>query len=400
MKKRILFVDDENLVLQGLQRMLRPLRDQWEMEFVTSGPAALARLNQAAFDVLVSDMRMPGMNGAELLDQARRLHPQVVRVILSGYADRDLTMQCVSCAHQYLSKPCDPELLKTTVTRASNPAGLMASERLRQLVGQMSALPSVPVLYTQVVELLNKPEVALEQVAGLIAQDIAMTAKILKLVNSAFFGLRREITNTQEAVGYLGVETIKALVLSLHVFSQYEKRSLGGVGIEAVWHHSLAAAALAREIAHMEGAPLKLADACYSAAVLHDAGKLVLADNYAAQYGQVLRMVQREGFPSHEAEQAVFGANHAEVGGYLLGLWGLPGPMVEAIGAHHQPARVESPAFGPLAAVHAADILAHRQNRGDSSGRAPAVDKKFLAAAGLEDRWTVWQSTLNSAPRS
>lgn len=395
MKKRILFVDDENLVLQGLQRMLRPMRDEWEMEFVTSGAAALARMKEMPFDVLVSDMRMPGMDGAELLNQVRQAHPQTVRIILSGYADRDLTMRCVSCAHQYLAKPCDSQLLKTTVSRVSNPAGLRPSERLRQLVGQMSHLPSIPVLYSKVVELLNRPEVSLAQVAALIAQDIAMTAKILKLVNSAFFGLRREITNTEEAVGYLGVETIKALVLSLHVFAQYEPRSLGGVGIEAIWQHSLATGGLAREIARLEGAPLKRVDECFSAAVLHDAGKLVLADNYPHQYGQVMHKHQWEGLSSHEAEREVFGTDHAEVGGYLLGLWGLPVPIVEAILLHHRPGQMASRGFGPVVAVHAANALAQQQSRPVAGGRPALVDLAFLTAQGLRERWLAWQTALS-----
>src|ERR1700733_7175339 len=152
MKKRILFVDDEDFALRGLERLLRSMREEWDMEFVDSGEKALARMNGAAFDVIVSDMRMPGMNGAELLNEVMKHHPKTVRLILSGYADRDLILKCVGSTHQYLAKPCEAESLKAAVSRASNLEGSLQSERLKSLVGQMSRLPSIPSLYMQVVE--------------------------------------------------------------------------------------------------------------------------------------------------------------------------------------------------------------------------------------------------------
>ena len=105
-KTRILFVDDEPLVLQGLQRMLRPMRNEWEMAFVESGRRALEEMATLPFQVVVSDMRMPGMNGAQFLSHVQELYPRTVRLILSGHADKDLIMKCVGTAHQFLAKPC------------------------------------------------------------------------------------------------------------------------------------------------------------------------------------------------------------------------------------------------------------------------------------------------------
>ncbi|MBV9849174.1 MAG: response regulator [Armatimonadetes bacterium] len=114
---RVLFVDDESHILSGLQRMLRPLRHEWAMTFAEGGPAALDALAGAEFDVIVTDMRMPGMSGAQLLAEVRRRHPRVARIVLSGQSDREHLQQLAQTPHEYLSKPCDTELLKETVRR-------------------------------------------------------------------------------------------------------------------------------------------------------------------------------------------------------------------------------------------------------------------------------------------
>ena len=218
-KKRIIFVDDEPLVLQGLQRMLRSMRDEWEMEFMDGGAKALERMAQAHFDVVVSDMLMPGMNGAALLAEVMQRHPHTVRIILSGHADKDLILKCVGSTHQYLSKPCDADVLKATVRRASAVDSGLKDETLRKLVGSMDRLPSIPTLYTEIVEALRDPEVSVETIGEIVGKDPGMTAKILKLVNSAFFGLRRQVASPAEAANYLGLDTIRSLVLSINAFS-------------------------------------------------------------------------------------------------------------------------------------------------------------------------------------
>src|SRR6266446_223491 len=222
MKKRILFVDDEPMVLDGLQRMLRPMRAEWEMVFVASGSEALELMGQAPFDVVVSDMRMPQMNGAELLAEVLKRYPQTVRLILSGHADKDLILKCVGSTHQYLAKPCRPEHLKAAITRAGELNESLKDKGLRNLISCMERVPSMPKLYIEIVEKLEDPGVGLDVIGDIIGKDIGMAAKILKLVNSSFFGLGREISEPAEAVSYLGVETIKSLVLCVQVFTQFE----------------------------------------------------------------------------------------------------------------------------------------------------------------------------------
>jgi HD-like signal output (HDOD) protein len=396
-KKRILFVDDESLVLQGLQRVLRHMRNEWEMEFVDSGAKALERMAQADFDVVVSDMRMPGMNGAQLLTEVMMRYPSTVRLILSGHADQDLIMKCVGSTHQYLAKPCDPDALKATVCRASALDAALQNKTLQKLTSQMDRLPSLPSLYVEVVEKLQTPEVALEEVAMIIAKDIGMTAKILKLVNSAFFGLRRQIASPEEAVAYLGLDTIKALVLSINAFSQFEHVKIGGGSLESLWDHSLNTAAAAKLIALAENAERRIADEAFIAGMLHDTGKLVLASNFAEQYNEVVRLARENKQEIWMIELEVFGATHADVGGYLLGLWGLPVPVIEAIALHHNPGKTTHKTFSPLTAVHAANVLSYESRRSDNGTSAGQIDAKYLDELGLSDRPDAWRMTLRES---
>lgn len=191
MKRRILFVDDEPNVLQGLQRMLRPMRSEWEMEFAGGGEEALQKMEQAPFDVIVSDMRMPGMNGAQLLKEVARRYPDTVRIVLSGHSDREYILQLVTTTHQYLAKPCDAQTIKDTVNRACALRDLLTSKELSALVSQVKSLPSLPSLYTRIIEILQSDDPSLQKIGQIVSEDIAMSAKVLQLVNSSFFGIAR-----------------------------------------------------------------------------------------------------------------------------------------------------------------------------------------------------------------
>ena len=391
MKKRILFVDDEVLVLQGLQRMLRPMREEWDMEFIDSGAKALERMAQSPFDVIVSDMRMPGMNGAELLGRVMQQYPKTVRLILSGHADKELTLKCVGSTHQFLAKPCDPEAIRATVRRASATDDALQSDTLKRIVAKMDRLPSIPSLYKEIVEALHDPEVTLETIGNIIAKDIAMTAQILKLVNSAFFGLSRQVSSPAEAANYLGLDTIRSLVLSINAFSQYESVKIEGFSFSVLWAHSLDTGAAAKAIAKMEGADRKLADESFVSGLLHDTGKIVLAANYVDRYGEVLRLMQNDGLDQCQAEQQIFGANHTDVGGYLLGLWGLPVPVVEAIAFHHRPSSAAEKIFCPLTAVHVDNAFVHCPVGTDAASPDLRLDTAYLTDLGLASRVAVWR---------
>lgn len=395
MKIRILFVDDEPMVLQGLQRVLRRMRDEWDTAFANSGPEALEKLSQEPFDVIVSDMRMPGMDGGKLLSVVKERYPHMVRIILSGQSDKTMVMKTVKPAHQYLAKPCDDATLKACLEQARLIQGMMTEDTLRGLISQIETLPSLPALYMEIMNELEKENASIKIIGSIISRDIGMTAKILQLVNSAFFGFRRHIASPAEAVELLGLETIKVLVLSVEIFSQLDQNKVRGLSVEGLWDHSMTTGVYAKTIAVQEKLGQALVEDAFMAGVLHDAGKLVLAANLPDKYQQVLTLAQN-GSTISEAERQVLGVTHAEVGGYLLALWGLPQDIIEAISFHHEPSKQQTRELGCLTVVHVANDLAHRAREPEVPS---GLDMAYLNELRLENRLPLWQGSCQTTIR-
>lgn len=389
--KRIIFVDDEPRVLQGLQRMLRPLRHEWDMAFMESGKEVLDTLAERPVNVVVSDLQMPGMDGTALFAEIRQRHPEVVRIVLSGHLSKGTTRRAVGVAHQYVSKPCDAEILKRTINRAFGLRTLLDDESLTRLLAQTQSLPSLPSLYAEIIAELQKPNMSIKKVGEIISKDAAMTAKVLQLVNSAFFGLPRHVSGPAQAAILLGTDTIQALALGLGIFSEFKKPSVSALKLEPLWKHTVQTAALAKKIAIAETAEREVADDALMAGVLHDVGKLVLAQNFPKRYDQATQRAREKRIGQVDAEREVFGATHGEVGAYLLGLWGLPDPIVEAVAFHHCPAKAMEIALSPLTAVHAANILEHNQNGAQKDNGLSQLDLHYLSDLGLADRIPAWQ---------
>jgi HD-like signal output (HDOD) protein len=391
MKSRILFVDDEKNVIQGLKRMLHSMRHEWDMGFAMSGQDALDILDRDRYDVLVTDMRMPGMSGAQLLNEVMHRYPHMVRIVLSGNADQEMILKSVRSAHQYLSKPCSPEILKSTVARAHALRGVLADDSLKGLVSGIETLPSLPSLYVEIMEALQSPSSSLKEVGEIISKDLGMTAKILQMVNSAFFGLSRQVSDPSQAVNLLGIETIKALVLSIQIFSLFDQESCPSFSLDRLWNHSMLTGSFAKLIAREEGQNASIVWDSYTAGMLHDLGKLLLSTNSSQQYQSALSVAENENRSIWEVEQEMFGISHAELGAYLTGLWGLRDSVVEAIAYHNRPERCVAREFAPLTAVHVADALAH-EGRGNQPGEtASCVNSNYLAQVGVTERLPVWR---------
>lgn len=389
-KTRILFVDDEPKVLDGLQRMLRSMRNEWDIDTASSGEEALVKMERAAFDVLVSDMRMPGMDGAQLLTEVMQRYPHVIRIILSGQSDQETILRSVGPTHMYLSKPCDAALLKSTVQRVLALRGILENEELRRLISRLKTLPSLPVAYTEIIAELNKSEPSLERIGTIVARDVAMTAKIMQMVNSAFFGFYSHVSSPMQAVRILGTDKIRSLVLSAHIFSQFANLQVERFGIEALWNHSLRVGLTAKAITLQAGGDALLAEESFMAGLLHDAGRLVLVANLTGDYETMLADLKTSPQALEQAECSRFGASHAEIGAYLFGLWGLANPLLEAIAFHHRPNRAGNPHFSPLTAVHAADAI--DQNSYPDPIFPPAeADAQYLESLNLGGRLLEWR---------
>lgn len=399
-RKRILFVDDESILLELYPAAFEQDHERWDINVANGGREALNLMEEGPMDVIVSDMRMPEMDGAQLLKEVVRLHPRTSRLIMSGYASCEQVAKCLGATHQFIAKPCTLPVLRTTIDRVCALDSLLMDEKLKTLVSQLRSLPSLPSLYFKIMETMSSPDSSLEDVGRIISGDPSMTAKILQLVNSAFFGIARCVSNPTEAVQYLGVERVRGLVLALHVFSCVEHTRIKNFSIEQAMNHCMSTGVVAKVVARMQKMDRNGTDEACVAGMLHDIGKVLLAASLPAQYEQAVQLAIERKIHISEAEHEIFGATHSQVGAYLLGLWGLPVTIVEAVAFHHEPRLSGLTAFSPLTSVHIANSLVGQIHDKKGASALATLDSDYIAELGLGDRVEDWlvaaEATLGS----
>jgi HD-like signal output (HDOD) protein len=389
MSRSILFVDDEPNILTGLERTLRPMRAQWEMEFVPGGDEALQAMARHSFNAVVTDMRMPGMTGAQLLDTVRDQFPQTIRIILSGQSDRESMVRSIASAHQFLSKPCDAEQLKSVLERTIALTDLLENESIKNFIFRLKGIPSLPSLYREVTKELRSEDPSASRLGGIISQDMAMTAKLLQMVNSPVYSVRADVSEPSRAVMLLGVDTIQAMVLSLSIFSACDPHVLSAQEVGSLWENSTFVSRFSTVVARAEGVATSDLGPYQSAGLLHDIGKLVMASADPKEYRMIENLGMHPGIDQCVVETELLGCSHAEIGAYLLGLWGLPSSIVEAVAWHHHPSASPVKKFSPLAAVHVASAI-HAQMYPELKHWGAHIDQAFLERIGLADRQQVW----------
>ncbi len=396
--RRVFFVDDAPEILKHLQRTLAPMQSEWTMEFFSSAKSALAAICQAPCDVVVSDMTMPGMDGAQFLTEVRNVSPQAIRIILSGDQSPVNYLRSASVAHRFLQKPVDVEVLKANIAQAEALRVVLANPALRGLVSEIKSLPSLPSIYQDLMQEMQSPQASLKKASRIVAKDLGMVTKILQLVNSAFFGLRTHVSDPEQAVALLGFETIKSLVLSSQVFAQFDQTRLPGFSLEALWRHAMLTATCARRIAKEASASQPVIDEAFTAALLHDVGVLVLAANKPDDYVRVFELMRANHVSDWAAERDVFGADHAHVGAYLLGIWGLGDGIVEAVAFHQHPGDYKASGFQALTAVHVANAFAEAQASADvATGDALNLDQSYLTRENLLSSIPHWRELCAAA---
>ena len=390
--RRLLFVDDDANVLSGLQRLLRPMRQEWQMRFASGGAEALAILSDAPFDVIVTDMRMPGMDGAALLDEVSRSYPGVARIVLSGHADRESTLRVVGPAHQYLCKPCDASELIGTLRQTLGLRDLLDDPALTSVVAKLRCLPSIPPVFVELTNEMRSENASLRRVAEIVEKDPALTAKVLQLVNSAFFGARVRVATVEQAVQMLGLDLVRAMAVSAQLVAQLKPAAAKRFVLTRLGHRSLGMSRIVRRLAASEGLNADTIGHAVTAAALHDAGRLALALCLPDEHGAIIDRALAERLPLVQVEQEVLGCTHAEVGAYLLGLWGFPDRVTTAIAWHHRPAASGITGLSPLALVHAADAIMSELLPEADPMVAPPFDIGFLASICARRDYDAWKT--------
>jgi HD-like signal output (HDOD) protein len=294
-------------------------------------------------------------------------------------------MRSIGVAHQYLAKPCESATLKAAIAQTQLLRNLLSSDSLAKLVGHVGTLSSAPVAFQELVTCLQQPTSSVADAARIVGRNVAMTANIMKLVNSAFFGSRQPIATVDRAVAYLGLDTLGALVVCDGVFRGGASSSIAGFSLERLWQHSLQTAIAARAIARIENQPATRAEEAFLAGVLHDVGKLVYATRSA---------VVNDPAASGDDTVAQIEAHHPEVGAYLLGLWGFPNSIVEAIDFHYTPSLVSGDGFGLAGLVHVANRLVHQHEAQGTALSDSCIEPGYLEKLGLTDHVPQWSAAL------
>jgi HD-like signal output (HDOD) protein len=385
--KDIVFVDDERELLDGLRARLYKHRHDWNMKFVVSGDEAIATFEAQHVDLIVSDVRMPGMDGGQLLSVVKQRWPNAVRIIVSGYSDPVQAVRLTSLAHQYIAKPCDGRQLENIIERCFNLQDLLGQETVRNVVGRIGQLPAMPKTYGRLQAALSQPSVTAGEIGDIVNADAAIAGKVLQITNSAFFRLRKPMVRIKDAVTYLGFATIRNLVLSAEIFSQWKiPQDLLDVDPEQLQNHALNAAAACKSLASGRVS----ADDAWIAGLLHDIGYWIMVQECPKGFARALELSRDRGLPLFECERRITGATHAEIGAYLLGLWGLPYPVVEAVALHHTPAAVTPHGYDLLSALAVSHALLEPASGHALNGSGetdPGVDAAYLARLDAPFDW-------------
>ena len=360
MAKKLLLVDDEENVLRALERIFVPAG--YQVFAATGGEAALAILINEKVDLVISDMRMPGMDGHQFLKQVRSLYPTIMRAILSGFAEGKDVINCLrdGSARMYILKPWDNAKLLAEVEKLLHLGELFSRRQLLEVFNNLRDLPTVPELYSRVSALIEN-ESGVEEIAHVVEQDQTVAAKLLQVANSVYYNM--STGSVRQAIVYMGLTNLKTVVLGLTVLKQLDGMHGGFFSIDVLWDHADRVNRMTHTIfERCLGRAMKDSEA--TAGLLHDIGRILLLKDYAQPYAGVSRSVfQNKATTFRDTERSLMGISHDEVGGFLLNWWSLPHPIVEAAMFHHDPLNAAVLNREVVAAVHVADYFAWKQKK-------------------------------------
>jgi HD-like signal output (HDOD) protein len=384
----ILFVDSDDNQLQSLQRILREFSDKWQIHYANDADEALDIMQQEAVDIVVSETQLSGKQGSELLQEIQVRYPSTTRLLFSGEAMRTPAQEIVHHAHQFIAKPCNSDELINILQRIIHLRSLLNNPSVEEMISSLGTLPSLPSTYQQMITALQSDTATVKDIGRIVAQDIGMSAKILQMVNSAFFGLPQQIASPEHAVTLLGLETVTNLALSAGVFTQLDSDLIAEFQLEQLWQHSMLVSGLVQRICQAAGMDQQASQVPVLAGMMHDLGKLLLATQDSEEYRRIKQQSERDNVPMYEVESESLWCNHATIGAYLMGLWGLPFSAVEAVALHHSAEKQSRERLDCLT-LYAANLLV---NRSTDTRCKDYYSTQRLEALLAPDEFTQWRS--------
>lgn len=382
---RVLFVVDDPASLIEMRHSLLPMRTEWDMKFFHTAEEAMVAMSETTFDVVVTDIGGDGIRGSELLALVQYQFPRVVRVLLAGEDEADAVAKSAGVAHRILPRPCETLALVAAVTRVVSLEQRLNDPDLQYIIGEVGELPRPSQTVVKLNDVVNGDDPTVEAVSNIIATDINMSAKVLQVVNSAFYGLSHHVVDIHEAVAYLGIDAVRDLVIADEMLREFQSvPAIAQSVVDDLHDHAVAVACTARELANDR----QTASSAYIAALLHDVGLLLIASRMPEKLLELRVQAMHSSLPLREIEVEIFGAHHADLGAHLLDMWGLPQEIVEAVACHHEAPDIDSDEIDALHALHIADIMvAQREENDVASWRcASEADQDYLERMGVAEK--------------
>ncbi len=356
MKIGILFIENDQQIIKELVKNVIPLQEQWDIFFAETGEGALQILANNSIDFVFSNPSIVSTNGENILSEIRKIFPETIRFALVPNLEHQTIAKVSQLVHQFFTPPYTTENIRERIERTNNLQKNLKNPALVDLVKNTTVLPSLPEIYIQIEQEILKPDFSIQKIAALISKDPNLTAKILQIVNSAFFGAQREITNISFALTYLGINIVKSLIFYIHLFSNFKVTPENRKHLEQIWKHSLIVASNTYHLAQKYMQNKYEIEIAYTAGVLHDVGKLVLLNTF--NYPQNIQLlIEQKTIDNYQAELEVYSCTHCDIGSYLLGIWGFPLSIIEAVAYHHTPSLLNKNKLTLATIVHIADFL-------------------------------------------
>jgi HD-like signal output (HDOD) protein/ActR/RegA family two-component response regulator len=350
---RILLVDGDGALLQERRRVFWKAHRIWEVLLAQTGLEAIQLLDRDPVDIVVTDMQLPDMEGAELLHRVRESQPGAVRIALADHAMAEWAEKAEGDLHRLFIKPVDAEFLIGAIESLDIEDDERNVRAVRAFVGGLGRIPSLPSLYSELVALLQREDAGMNEVARLIRKDLGVASQVLKLANSVHCASGRPVAEIGQAMAMLGTDSLRSLVLFRGLISSFDTPRPQGLDLEKLWFHSFEVASGVRKLVVAEG-EARLADLAFSVGLLHDIGLVVLATDPAGRYKAVLEQAQTSRIPLAVLEHDTYGVDHTQIGAHLLSLWGLPPTFCRPVREHHAPPATAE-GFPLSAALHLAD---------------------------------------------
>ncbi len=359
MKAKILFIDDHRNILDSLRLSLRSMRNEWDMSFAASGAEGLDIFETFLPDVVVTDMRMPNMDGTHVLRKIQKRKPDVGKIILSGYSDKETVIKNIQLANEYLSKPCKTQDLIEAIRNTLRTNDIILNPEIKSVIAEIETIPASMVVYEQLIAELENQNTTSRAISEIIAQDVALTANIVRIINCTFFNFPKQVRDIDHAVQLLGPQTLLNIVKSSQIFEKFKEFDESEISLKMLWEHSLRVASLSKLIAASSDLTETNCSDCVVASMFHDIGKFIFASKMKHQFSKAIAMVREEKCSLDVAEKCILGSSHAEVGAYLLARWGFSHDQVSILRSHHDESVMDSQAVTPQMVLFVADCLDH-----------------------------------------